>query len=270
MDQYANEIRKHWSIYKLFIKNCVMQQMEYRANFILNILVECLYVASKLLYVVIIYQVGSEVSGLTADQVTLFIGTFMILTAIYTGFFMDNLYAISQKVRRGDLDLMIVKPISLQFFVTLRGVNIALPIPNLIVGISMVCTAWSRIGIAVSVYHIAAYLLLLLCGVIITYSLFLLPQLLSFRMVKISAIVEITDKLWDFNNMPMSIYSKWRQRIGTFVIPVFCITNFPVMAVLGSMSVMDKVWALTVPVLLSVLVRMAWKRSIRHYSSAGG
>ena len=28
----------------------------------------------------------------------------------------------------------------------------------------------------------------------------------------------------------MSIYNKWMKRVGTFIIPVFFITNFPVMA----------------------------------------
>lgn len=270
MGSILSETKKHSYIYLLFIKNCIMQQMEYRTNFIVNIAVECIYVLSKMLYVVIAYQTGSNVNGISSEQVTLFVGTFMILTAVYTGFFMENFYAISEKVKKGDLDLMIIKPISLQFYTTLRSVNIALPIPNIIMGVILVCTSWRKMGIEASVVHILLYIGLLICGTILTYSIFLLPQLLSFWIIKTSAIVEITDKLWDFNNMPMSIYTKWMKRIGTFIIPIFCITNFPVMSIVDSLSVTQKIWAVIAPILFFVLIRIVWKYSIKHYSSAGG
>lgn len=270
MNAYMIEVRKHIKIYFVFIKNCIIQQMEYRSNFIINILVECMFLLSKLLYVFIVYKVGNNISGLTSDQVILFIGTFMILTAIYTGFFMENFYAISEKVKKGDLDLLITKPISLQFQLTLRGVNIALPIPNIIAGVVMVTTAWSRLAIPINVVNILLYLGLLVCGVILTYSVYLFPQLLSFWIVKTSSIVEITDKLWDFNNMPMSIYNKWMKRIGTFVIPVFVITNFPVMSVVGTLSFIQKIWAVIAPLFFFLLARLSWRYAIKHYSSAGG
>jgi ABC-2 type transport system permease protein len=270
MGSFVGEIKKHSFIYFLFIKNCLMQQMEYRLNFFINIAVECIYVVSKLLYVLIAYQSGDDISGISADQITMFIGTFMLLTAVYTGFFMENFYAISEKVKKGDLDLMIIKPISLQFYTSLRGVNIALPIPNIVVGLILVGTSWYRMGIKVSAVNLLVYIGLLICGAVLTYSVFLLPQLLSFWIVKTGSIVELTDKLWDFNNMPMSIYGKWMQRIGTFIIPVFCITNFPVMAMIGSISVTQKIWAMVAPIVFVILVRIAWKYSVKHYSSAGG
>lgn len=270
MSGIVREVKKHIAIYFLLMKYCTMQQLEYRTNFIINIIVECVYVCSKLLYVVIAYQVGSDINGISSEQMKLFIGTFMILTAIYTGLFMNNFYAISDKVKNGELDMLIVKPISMQFYTTLKTVNVALPIPNVIAGVVLVCTAWSNLRIRVSVSNIAVYLGLLLCGIVLTYSIFLFPQLLSFWIVKTGSLVEITDKLWDFNNMPMSIYSKWMQRIGTFIIPVFFITNFPVMAIVDDMTTMEKSWAIIAPFLFFILVRKAWTYSVKHYSSAGG
>ncbi len=54
---------------------------------------------------------------------------------------------------------------------------------------------------------------------IVGYSLFLFPQILSFWMMNTSAIAEITDSFWDFNNMPMEIYSTWIKITGVFIIP---------------------------------------------------
>lgn len=247
-----------------------MQQLEYRANFIVGIVVECTYLISKLLYVLIVYQAGSEVSGISAAEVKLFIGTFMLVTAVYTAFFMNNFYSLSGLIRNGELDMLIVKPVSLQFYTTLRTVNLSIPIPNIIAGLYLLCTSWKEAGIAVNLQNVIIYLLVLFSGILMSYSVFLLPNILSFWVVKTDAVVEISDKLWDFNNMPMKIYPVCLQRILVFVFSVFFVTNYPVMAVLRTMSVYDIIWVLAGPVLFFFLVRLVWRVSIKQYSSAGG
>jgi len=60
------------------------------------------------------------------------------------------------------------------------------------------------------------------------------------------------------------------QRIGIFVIPVFVITNFPVMAIINDLPVYYMAWGVAVSVLLFVSARLLWNTAIRQYSSAGG
>ncbi len=42
--------------------------------------------------------------------------------------------------------------------------------------------------------------------------------------------------------MPQLIYGKWMQRIGTFLLPVFVITNFPGLFLMGELSAPMAVW----------------------------
>jgi ABC-2 type transport system permease protein len=264
------EIKKHLKIYRQFIKMSIMEQLEYRVNFIMGFLCECVWLFSKMLYVIIIYRVGGDISGLSSDQLILFIGTFTVMTAMYTGLFMTNFYGISRKIAKGELDMLIVKPVSLQFFVTMRFVDIIKPIPNTIAGTILIVIGWSGMGISTGVTHILLYIALIICGSVLTYSLFLLPQILAFWVIKTHGILDITDRLWDFNNMPMKIYNKWMQRIGIFVIPVFVITNFPVMAVINDLPAHYLVWGIAVSFLTFLFARILWNTAIRQYSSAGG
>ncbi len=68
--------------------------------------------------------------------------------------------------------------------------------------------------------------------------------------------------------MPSAIYGKWMQRIGTFILPVFVITNFPGLFLMGELSAGLILWGALVPVLVFLIVRCVWKRAIRNYSSA--
>jgi len=75
---------------------------------------------------------------------------------------------------------------------------------------------------------------------------------------------------WDYNNMPMELYPKIIKQIGTFIIPVFLITNWQGMAVLGKLSVVELIWGACFPVAAFLLSRLMWKRGIKKYVSANG
>ncbi|WP_062195352.1 ABC transporter permease [Anaerolinea thermolimosa] len=268
MNELWREIKKHWLIYRLFLKNSLMAQMEYRFNFIGNLAMESGYLLVKLSYVVVVYRSGVSIHGLSPDEILLFIGTFVFLTAVYAGLYMINNFGLRGKIKDGDLDLILTKPVSLQFMATLRQADLTIFSVDALAGAVMVCIAWARLSIPVNLVTVGGYLGFLGISSVVSYCLFLLPQILSFWLMNTSAIAEITDSFWDFNNMPMDIYNRWIQQIGVFILPIFVVTNFPPMFVLKKMPSVYLGWALLLPFLLLGLVRLAWKRGLRNYSSA--
>lgn len=268
MANLLREIKKHLLIYVLFVKNSVMAQMEYRFNFIGNLFMESGYLCVKLSYVVVVYNSGVSINGLSPDHILLFVGTFITLTGVYAGVFMINLFGLRNKIRDGDLDLYITKPVSLMFMATLRQADVTIFSVDVIAGSIAVAVAWARLGIPVTLYTLGGYLGFLALSSMVAYSLFFLPQILSFWMTNTSAIAEITDSFWDFNSMPMEIYNRWIKQIGVFVLPIFVITNFPPLFLLNKMPPVYFGWALALPILLLMVVRMAWKKGMRSYSSA--
>ncbi len=268
MNQALREIKKHLLIYLVFIKNSLIAQMEYRVNFIGNMAMETGYLFVKLAYVVVVYRSGVTINGLSPDQILLFIGTFVTLTATYAGLFMINNFGLRTKIKDGDLDLLLTKPVSLQFMATLRQADLTIFGVDAIAGLIMVGIAWSRLGIPFSWYNAAGFVFFMVISVLVSYSLFLLPILLSFWFTNISALAEITDSFWDFNNMPMDIYNRWIQAIGIFILPIFAIANFPPMFLLHKMPPVILAWSVLLPMLLLLLVRLLWRKGLRNYSSA--
>lgn len=261
-------LRKYLTVYKQLIKNCLAAQMEYRLNFIIFLIFESGMLFTKLIYLGILYNIGVNINGYSPDAMLLFIGTFVLMTAIYTGLFIDSFYDIPRHIRNGFLDVLMTKPISLQFIVTMRKVNFAMPIPNLIGGLVMIIIAWNRLELPVNFLYICGFIGIIISGTIISYSIFLIPQILSFWVVKTSAITQIVDKCWDFNNMPMIIYSGWIKRIGVFIFPVFVISNFPPLFLLNKLNQAYVLWVFIAPVLFFYIARKFWCFAVRNYSSA--
>jgi ABC-2 type transport system permease protein len=262
------EIKKHLRLYLMFLKFSVMSQMEYRSNFIGNFSMETGYLFVKLSYVMVVYRSGSTINGLTPDEILLFTGTFVTLTGIYAGLFMINNFSLRSKIKDGDLDLLLTKPVSLQFMATLRQADLTIFSVDVIAGLIIVIIAWARLSIPVTIVNVGGYLGLMMISGMVSYSLFLLPQVLSFWLMNTSAIAEITDSFWDFNSMPMEIYTRWIKLIGVFVVPIFIVTNFPPLFVLGKMHSAYFVWALMLPLIMLFIVRSVWQQGLKNYSSA--
>ena len=268
MSAIYREIKKHLVIYFLFMKNSLMAQMEYRFNFIGNMAMEAGYLLVKLSYVVVVYRSGVKINGLSPDEILLFIGTFVTLTAVYAGLFMINNFGLRSKIKDGDLDLLLTKPVSLQFMATLRQADLTIFSVDVIAGSIMVAIAWNRLGITANFLTVGGYIGFMVISALVSYSLFLLPQILSFWLMNTSAIAEITDSAWDFNNMPMDIYNNWIKQIGVFILPIFVITNFPPMFLLNKMPTIYLAWTAILPIILLVVVRLLWKQGLKSYSSA--
>lgn len=258
----------YFKLYGVFVKNCVAASMEYRFNFWMGIGVEIAFLCAKALYILIVYQTNLHIGELTPDHILLFIGTYTMMTGLYMGLFYVNFVRISQYVQGGTLDLLITKPVSLQFLVSLRYIDIGLPIPNILAGAIMVGVGWHRAQLPLN-WNLLGYIGFIGIALMITYCLMLLPVLLSFRYVQTGAVTEMAHSIWDANNMPLDIFPMWLQRIGVYIIPVFLISNYGPKFVMGMLNLWDILWALLVPVILFILVRKCWSLAVRKYSSAG-
>lgn len=270
MRNALREIRKHCRVYLALVRMNVMSQMEYRTNFVTGILMELGYLVVKILYVVVAFRAGKDIAGFSPDEILVFVGTFVTATGFYAGLYMMNFYQLSALVRDGSFDTLMTKPVSLQFMATLRRCDIGIFLVDAGAGVVMTVVGLSRLSGALDPGRLLGYVFLLLCGSAVGYALYLIPQALVFKIVNARALAGITDSFWDFNNVPMIVYDRVGQAIGTFVIPMFVITSFPSLFALGRMSGAQFVWGALAPIAFVAVSRLAWKRGLRHYSSAGG
>jgi ABC-2 type transport system permease protein len=256
------------NIYRAFVRNSIAASMEYRANFVMGFIVECAYLIIKSLYIVVTYQTGLSVNGLSPDSILLFIGTYTLITGIMSMVYFPNFIKISQYVKDGTLDILMTKPVSLQFMVSFRYIDFGWAFPNIIGGLVMIVIAFIRLNLALSVTGIIGFIIFNISSLILTYSILLLPELIAFWVLKVDSLHQLVYSFWDFNNMPMQIYGTTLRRIGIYVIPIFVITNFPPLFILGQLSAFQMVWGLVIPLVALLLTRGVWNIALKRYESA--
>ena len=133
MGPIAKRLRYYLGLLALFARYSLMEQMEYRINFIAGIVVECGYMLIKLMYVVLILNAGADINGLSANEMLMCIGTYILVTGVYMGVY-PNFWALPLRVRDGSLDMLLTKPVNTQFLVTLRKLDFGMPLPDVACG----------------------------------------------------------------------------------------------------------------------------------------
>ena len=251
-----------------FIRISFKNQIEYRLNFIAGFFVEVAYALIKFTYFAVVLTAGTNIGNLTPEMVGLFIGTYMFMTGIWM--MLSGVNSLPGKVIRGELDALITKPGSLQVLQTMGRFNFAMAIPNCLAGIILIVWSWNVVGIEVSVRMVGGFLLYLLLGMILTYGFVLIPNLLIFWVTSINGVSTLFSALWDFNNMPMSLYGQTIKFIGTFLIPIFIISNWAGLFILERLTKIELAWGIAIPILALILSRIVWKKSIVRYTSANG
>lgn len=262
--------RLRWYIKMLtvFARMSLQSQLEYRLNFLAFTSVELGYMIIKLLYLAVVVNAGVNIGPLTPDMVMIFVGTYIFMTGVWM--LLSGVNDIPLKVFYGEMDMLLTKPGSLQFLQTFGRFNFGLAFPNMTAGIVLMIVGWVRAGIPVNFLQVTGFIFYLCMGMLMTYSFILIPTLFIFWTASLGGLGNIISATWDFNNMPMLMYNKVIRAIGTYVLPVFLLTNWAGMFILHQLSVFEAIWGIIVPVGLLILSRHLWKRAFRRYQSAGG
>jgi len=260
--------RGYLTLYKHFVRNNITAQMEYKANFIISILTEIGFIFAKSLYIIILFSAGLSINGLEPKQMLMFIGSYTLITGIMDAVLYPNVAAIPDYIRTASLDIYLTKPINSLFIAAFRKFDLGLGIPNVLGGLIMIIVSWRLSDIPLTFLNIIGFIFFTINGCILTFPFLIIPVTLSFWMIKSDTLMDTIWAMWDFNNMPMTIYNRIIKAIGIFVLPIFVLTNFAPMFVLEILPRTYVVFSLiSTPVFLTISIWF-WGFAIKRYSSA--
>ncbi len=259
---------KYFKIYGIFFKQYLKGLMEYRVDFLIGVFAFILTQGAGLLFLYIIFQNIQSLAGFTVDQILLMYGIGLIPRGIDHLFF-DNLWLLPQRVRQGQMDRYLLRPISpLYTFIVERFQPDAFG--EIILGFVLVIITLIHMSSIIMWYHILALISFILVGIFIFTSLKLLTASTSFWLKNSYPLIQITYNLSDFTKYPILIYPKVIRLIMTFVIPFALISYFPAIYILGQMSYLRVIiYLISVTTLLSLSALYVWSKGLKHYESAG-
>ena len=117
-------LRKYLEIYRVQFKNNFVREAVYRTNFLTSVTVDVIWIAVEFTLFSVIYANVPNLGGWTQPQVYFFLGMFFASDAISTVLFQRNFWQFSDLVNRGELDILLTKPVSALFLALTRWISL--------------------------------------------------------------------------------------------------------------------------------------------------
>lgn len=259
---------RYLKIYAALWKNSVTREMMFKGNFLLWILVEFLWFGLQLVFISVLYLHTDSIGSWTKWQVVMLVGASHFIQQTYQAFFLVNCTNLSELVRTGKLDFLLLLPINTRFVVSLRQVDLGAFV-NAISGLTVIGYAAHQLHYVPNVGQIFGFLGLCVAGILIHYSLMFLLATISFWTVRAQGIVWGYYNLFNIARMPDEAFQGVFKAIFTFAIPMLLVSNVPVRVLADKITRPGPVvLLLAMSVVCFVVSEFGWRGSIRHYTSA--
>ena len=108
-------LKRYLSIYLALWKNSVVREMTFKVNFLLWIFVELLWFALQLTFITVIYRHTDHIGDWSKWEVVLLMGASHLIQQLFQAFFLTNCTQISELIRTGKLDFMLLLPVNTRF-----------------------------------------------------------------------------------------------------------------------------------------------------------
>src|SRR5436190_2380599 len=166
-------ITRYLGIYGALWRNSVTREMIFKSNFLLWIFVELLWFGLQLSFIGVLYLHTDHIGTWTKWQVVMLIGASHFIQQIFQAFFLVNCTNLSELVRTGKLDFLLLLPVNTRFVVSLRQVDLGAFV-NALSAVGVMVYAAHRLHLSPTLPQIGCFAVLCVAGVLIHYSLMFL------------------------------------------------------------------------------------------------
>jgi ABC-2 type transport system permease protein len=259
---------RYLSIYAALWKNSVTREMSFKSNFLLWILVEMLWFGLQLSFIGVLYLHTDHIGTWTKWQVVLLIGASHFIQQLYQAFFLVNCTNLSELVRTGKLDFLLLLPVNTRFVVSLRQVDLGAFV-NASSAVALMVYASRQLHLAPTLIQVLGFLALCVTGIAIHYSLMFLLASISFWTVRAQGIVWGYYNLFNIARLPDEAFGGLFKAVFTFALPMLLVSNVPVRLLADKLSSPAPILLLLgMSVVCFCFSEWGWRASMRRYTSA--
>src|SRR5215510_11095696 len=267
-DWERRKIWRYFGIYAALWKNSLTREMSFKSNFLMWVIVELLWFGLQLSFIGVLYLHTEQIGSWSKWQVVLLIGASHFIQQIFQAFFLINCTNLSELIRTGKLDFLLLLPVNTRFVVSLRQVDLGAFV-NATFALAVMGYAARQMHLVPAAWQVGAFFALCLAGVLVHYSLMFLLASISFWTVRAQGIVWGYYNLFNIARMPDEAFRGLFKALFTFALPMLLVSNVPVCMLANKLSSPRPLFLLLLmTVCCFVVSEWGWRASVRRYTSA--
>ena len=250
-----------------FLKVNIQMALAYRADTVVNILLNLMWLGWELLSLNIIFSNTTTLGGWGLGELIALLGVFRLVNTLMIALIWPNTEKFNQSIRDGSMDYTILQPVNSMFLVTFSRITVW-RIWDLVLAIILIVVGINMAGDITTPLNILTFILLAITGTLIIYSLWIVLIALTFWFTKFDNNVTILQALLDAGRYPSTVYPVWLRVIVTFVIPIAVATTIPLQALRGELEPSRILLFIGVSIISCWIATKVWKLGLKQYSGA--
>lgn len=256
-------IRLIWTFARLDVIN----ELQYRINFVLGLFQTLVGLAAALAGLGIIYAHTQRLDGWTSDELLVLLGVYFLVSGAINALIQPSMQRFMEDVRLGTLDFVLTKPVDAQLLVSVRQLYIWRG-GDFITGIIVLIIATGRLTGSIGLGEALAFIVSLLAGAVTVYSFWLFLATLSFWVIKIDNILVIFQSMYQAGRWPVTIYPNALRWALTILVPIAFAVTVPAQGLTGRLDGRTLLLSIGLAAVSVVFSRWFWQVGIRRYSGA--
>lgn len=256
-----------WKLLSAFFKVNVQMSLAYRADTVVNILLNLMWLGWELLSLNIIFSNTETIAGWGFGELIALLGVFRLVHTLMIALIWPNTEKFNQSIRDGSMDYTLLQPVNSMFLVTFSRITVW-RIWDLILAIVLIAIGVNISGDIVTPLTLLTFMLLTVSGAIVIYSLWIVLIALTFWFTKFDNNVTILQALLDAGRYPVTVYPVWLRILVTFIIPIAVATTVPLQGLRGDLDIGRILMYLGIAFASFLIASRIWKRGLKQYSGA--
>ena len=255
------------NLIKTFFKINIQMSLAYRADTIVDILLNFMWLGWELLGLSIIFNNTETLGGWGFGELIALLGVFRLINTFMIALIWPNTEKFNQSIRDGSMDYTILQPVNSMFLVTFSRITVW-RIWDLVLAIILIVVGINQAGDVTTPLSTLTFILLTVSGALVIYSLWIVLIALTFWFTKFDNNVTILAALLDAGRYPVTVYPVWLRIIVTFIIPIAVATTVPLQALRGDLNLQRVFLFLIISIASFWVASKVWKAGLKRYSGA--
>lgn len=260
------KFKKLAHIFSIQVKNNFVREAVYRSNFLTMVLVDLIWIFVEFAMFAVLYANTPTLAGWSKEQVYFFLGIFFASDALFSTFFQRNFWSFSDLVNKGELDILLTKPVHPLFLALTRSFNLTAWF-NVIMGLGIAVKYADKAGFAGG-WHWILVVFWLAVGLTAAFMLRFAFSIWVFWTDRSWAISRLYFQFFSFATKPDPIYPKMIRYLILTALPFAFIGSIPARALLTGLSPFEYGLVATVLVGFGIFNSVMWRKGVARYQSA--
>jgi len=201
-------------------------------------------------------------------QMIIFVGTFSFINALNMVIYFFGVVDIPGKIKRGDLDQYLTKPVNPLLRLTFENINPGSS-PLVIMSVLIVVYGVHTAGLAVSFSLGLGYAILVLLMTLLWYDMEVILRTIPFFVISANGIWQLEMYLMELNfRVPGILYKGVSKIVFYFLLPYGIMSTVPTQFLSGVLTMRGLLQAIGVVLVFTAFTLWFWKAALRQYKSA--